>query len=240
MVMMLLVGLTALPAPAATKQEKQEKKKKAAQKAEKAEKAAVKQPVDGRRIAKTLRGEWNLGELEMMRVVLEDAQYSADLKSNCTAALDQFTRQQEELLAQVEADGSLEGMARKRRATYYSAYMEKMQALYANPEFKADMAARMKALDKEIDTIYASAEKLMAALDSVGVTAEQKARIAPVVKDANRKVKAEVDKSETRSTRDRKHKDKIVASYKEARKRLRQELTPEQREKLNKKLAAEA
>ena len=53
-------------------------------------------------------------------------------------------------------------------------------------------------------------------------------------------MKAEVDKTETRSAKDKKNRDKIVASYKEARKKLRQELTPEQREKLNKKLAEEA
>ena len=49
-----------------------------------------------------------------------------------------------------------------------------------------------------------------------------------------------MDKSETRSTKDKKNKDKVVASYKEIRKKLRQELTPEQREKLTRKLAEEA
>src|SRR5437667_137067 len=86
----------------------------------------------------------------------------------------------------------------------------------------------------------AAAETLMAKLDAVGVTKEQKDRIAPVIRDANKKVKAEVDKSETRSPKDKKSRDKIVASYKEARKKLRQKLTPEQREKLTKKLAEEA
>jgi hypothetical protein len=105
---------------------------------------------------------------------------------------------------------------------------------------KQDIAKRMKALDKEIDAIAASAETLMAKLAAVGVTKEQQDRIAPVAREANKKVKAEVDKSETRSTKDRKNKDKVVASYKEIRKKLRQELTPEQREKLTKKLAEEA
>ena len=60
--------------------------------------------------------------------------------------------------------------------------------------------------------------------------------IAPVIKDANKKVKAEVDKTETRSAKDKKNRDKIVASYKEARKKLRQELTPEQMEGLKESL----
>jgi hypothetical protein len=226
---LLVLGLMALPAAGA----KQEKKKKPAE-------PVAKKPVNGRAIARALRGDWDVGELRMMRVVIDDANYSPELKASCGAAIDTFAQQQEELLDQVEADGTFEATARKRRAKYYAAYMDKMQAVYSNPEFKADMARRLKALDKEIDTIAASAEKLMAALDSVGVTPEQKARIAPVVKDANRKVKAEVDKSETRSARDKRHKDKVIASYKEARKKLRQELTPEQREKLTKKLAEDA
>ena len=149
-------------------------------------------------------------------------------------------QQQEDLLAQVEADPGTEAAVQKRRAKLYAAYMDKMQAAYKDPAIKQDIARRMKALDKEIDSIYASAETLMSKLDAIGVTPEQKAKIAPVAREANKKVKAEVDKSETRSTKDKKNKDKVVASYKEIRKKLRQELTPEQREKLTKKLAEEA
>jgi len=228
-VLVLLLAVPSLGAQTA----KQKKKAAAAE-------AAKPKPVDGRGIAKRLRGEWDLGELKMMRVVLEDAQYSPDLKASCGEAIDTFAKQQEDLLSQVEADGNFEDTARKRRAKYEAAFNQKMQALYANPEFKADMARRLKALDKEIDAIAMSAEKLMATLDSVGVTPEQKAKIAPVAREANRKVRAEVDKSETRSARDKKNKDKVVASYREIRKKLRQELTPEQREKLTKKLAEEA
>jgi len=118
--------------------------------------------------------------------------------------------------------------------------VEYLQFVYKNDDVKKDIAKRMKALDKEIDAIAASAETLMAKLAAVGVTKEQQDRIAPVIKDANKKVKAEVDKSETRSAKDKKNRDKVVASYKEARRKLRQELTPEQREKLTKKLAEEA
>src|SRR4051794_33063600 len=227
MIVMAVVGICALSAQAKDK------------KAKNPVADAAKKP-DGKAIAKNLRAEWDMGELKMMSVVIDDSTYAPDLKKSFSDAIDKFTQQQEDLLAQVEADANFEATARKKRVNQNAAFQEKMQAAYANPEFKKDMARRMKALDREIDAIAASAEKLMATIDSVGVTPEQKAKIAPVVKEANRKVKAEIDKSDTKSAKDKKSRDKIVASYKDARKKLRQELTPEQREKLTKKLAEEA
>ncbi len=194
----------------------------------------------GKAAAARLRADWDMGELSMMKLVVEDAQFDPQLKASLGDAITKFTQQQEDLLAQVEADPTTEAAVQKRRAKLNVAYMDKMQVVYKSPELKKDIANRMKALDKGIDAIAASAETLMAKLAAVGVTKEQQDRIAPVIKDANKKVKAEVDKSETRSAKDKKNRDKVVASYKEARKKLRQELTPEQREKLNKKLAEEA
>jgi uncharacterized protein YajQ (UPF0234 family) len=194
----------------------------------------------GKAAANRLRADWDIGELRMMRLVVDDAQFAPELKANLGNAIDKFAQQQEDLLDQVEADPTTEAAVQKRRAKLHAAYIEKMQVVYKNDDVKKDIAKRMKALDKEIDAIAASAETLMAKLAAVGVTKEQQDRIAPVIKDANKKVKAEVDKSETRSAKDKKNRDKVVASYKEARKKLRQELTPEQREKLTKKLAEEA
>jgi uncharacterized protein YajQ (UPF0234 family) len=200
----------------------------------------VKPKPSGKAAAARLRADWDMGELRMMRLVVDDAQFAPDLKANLGNAIDKFAQQQEDLLDQVESDPTTEAAVQKKRAKLHAAYMEKMQVVYKNDDVKKDIARRMKALDKEIDAIAASAETLMAKLAAVGVTKEQQDRIAPVIKDANKKVKAEVDKSETRSAKDKKNRDKVVASYKEARKKLRQELTPEQREKLTKKLAEEA
>ena len=202
--------------------------------------ASPKTKPSGKAAAARLRADWDMGELSMMKLVVEDAQFDPKLKASLGDTITKFTQQQEDLLAQVEADSGTEAAVQKKRTKLYAAYMDKMQVVFKSPELKKDIANRMKALDKEIDAIAASAETLMAKLDAVGVTKEQKDRIAPVIKDANKKVKAEVDKTETRSAKDKKNRDKIVASYKEARKKLRQELTPEQREKLNKKLAEEA
>jgi hypothetical protein len=223
----VLVGLIGLPADAAKKLREEPP-------------TPVKKKPSGKAAAARLRADWDMGELRMMRLVVDDAQFAPELKASLGDAVDKFAQQQEDLLAQVEADPTTEAAAAKKRAKLHAAYMEKMKAVYTNDTVKQDIAKRMKALDKEIESIYASAESLMAKLDSIGVTPEQKAKIAPVAREANRKVKTEVDKSETRSTRDKKNKDKVVASYKEIRKRLRQELTPEQREKLTKKLAEEA
>lgn len=223
---MIVVGLCGLPALGATRKLKETQ-------------APAKKP-SGKAAAARLRAEWDMGELSMMKLVVEDAQIDPQLKASLGDTVTRFTQQQEDLLAQVEADPSTEAAVQKKRAKLYAAYMDKMQAAYKDPAIKQDIARRMKALDKEIDSIYASAETLMSKLDAIGVTPEQKAKIAPVAKEANKKVKAEVDKSETRSTKDKKNKDKVVASYKEIRKKLRQELTPEQREKLTKKLAEEA
>src|SRR6185436_7621731 len=136
----------------------------------------VKKKPSGKAAAARLRAEWDVGELRMMRLVVDDAQVSPELKVKLGDTVDKFAQQQEELLDQVEADPSTEAAVQKRRAKLYAAYMDKMQAV-----------------DKEIDSIYASAETLMSKLDAVGVTPEQKAKIAPVVKEANKKVKAEVD-----------------------------------------------
>jgi hypothetical protein len=202
--------------------------------------APAKPKTSGKAAAQRLRAEWDMGELRMMRLVVDDAQVTPELKVKLGDSVDKFAQQQEDMLAQVEADPTTEAAVQKKRAKLYAAYMDKMQAVYKDPAVKQDIARRMKALDKEIDAIAASAETLMAKLAAVGVTKEQQDRIAPVIKDANKKVKAEVDKSETRSAKDKKNRDKVVASYKEARKKLHQELTPEQREKLTKKLAEEA
>jgi uncharacterized protein YajQ (UPF0234 family) len=223
----VLVGFVGSPAEAA---------KKLKPEAE----APPKTKPSGKAAANRLRADWDIGELRMMRLVVDDAQFAPELKANLGNAIDKFAQQQEDLLDQVEADPTTEAAVQKRRAKLHAAYMEKMQVVYKNDDVKKDIAKRMKALDKEIDAIAASAETLMAKLAAVGVTKEQQDRIAPVIKDANKKVKAEVDKSETRSAKDKKNRDKVVASYKEARKKLRQELTPEQREKLTKKLAEEA
>jgi hypothetical protein len=224
----LLVAVSTLPVQAAKKLKPE------------AEAPVKKKPADGKAAAARLRAEWDMGELRMMRLVVDDAQFAPELKTSLGNSIDKFAQQQEDLLDQVAADPSTEDAARKKRAKLNAAFLEKMQVVYQNDDVKKDIAKRMKALDKEIDAIAMSAENLMAKLDAVGVTKEQKDRIAPALRDANRKVKAEVDKSETRSPKDKKNRDKVVASYKEARKKLRQELTPEQREKLTKKLAEEA
>src|SRR5438552_12527015 len=208
----VVVGLAGLPAAGAKKFKEAE--------------TPTKPKPSGKAAAARLRAEWDVGELSMMKLVVEDAQFDAQLKASLGDSIAKFTQQQEDLLAQVEADPSTEAAVQKKRAKLYAAYMDKMQVIYKTPALKQDIAKRMKALDKEIDAIAASAETLMAKLDAIGVTPEQKNRIAPVIKDANKKVKAEVDKSETRSAKDKKNRDRIVASYKEARKKLRQELTP--------------
>jgi len=225
--MLMVIGLCCLPAEAAKKLKPEAD-------------APAKPKPGGKAAAARLRADWDIGELRMMRLVVDDAQVTPELKIKLGDSVDKFAQQQEDLLAQVEADPTTEPAVQKRRAKLYAAYMDKMQVVYKDPVVKQDIAKRMKALDKEIDAIAASAETLMAKLAAVGVTKEQQDRIAPVAKEANRKVRAEVDKSETRSTKDKKNKDKVVASYKEVRKKLRQELTPEQREKLTKKLAEEA
>src|ERR1051325_7505717 len=115
----------------------------------------------GKAVAASLRAEWDVGELQMMRVAIDDVQYAPELKKSFSDAIDKFAQQQDALLAQVEADPSYEASARKKRTNQNAAFQEKMAAAYANPDFKKDMTRRMKALDKEIDAVAASAEKLM-------------------------------------------------------------------------------
>src|SRR5262245_31267763 len=74
---------------------------------------APKKP-SGKAAANRLRAEWDMGELRMMRLVVEDAQFSPALKSSLGDSIDKFAQQQEDLLDQVEADPSTEAAAQKK------------------------------------------------------------------------------------------------------------------------------
>src|SRR5437773_10182834 len=60
--------------------------------------AATKKAADGKAAAARLRADWDMGELKMMRVVIDDSQYSPELKTSFANAIDKFTDQQEDLL----------------------------------------------------------------------------------------------------------------------------------------------
>src|SRR3989440_12132011 len=81
----------------------------------KPEAEAPKTKPSGKAAAARLRADWDMGELSMMKLVVEDAQFDPQLKASLGDTITKFTQQQEDLLAQVEADPSTEAAAQKRR-----------------------------------------------------------------------------------------------------------------------------
>jgi hypothetical protein len=189
--------------------------------------------------AKQLRAEWKIGDLKLTREAVDDASFAPDIKASAIAAVDWFLQQQEDLLAEVERSPQAEAKARKARPQLEAQFKRKMAAIYDDEKLMAELGRRLRALDKELDDMATSADRMFAKLDSVGLTAAQREKIRPVVQEANAKLKRVVEKSPTRSTKDQTTRDEIVKHYKEARAKVRQHLTPEQREKLAKKNAEE-
>src|SRR2546421_5308371 len=114
----------------------------------KPEEAAPKTKPSGKAAAARLRADWDMGELSMMKLVVEDAQFDPQLKASLGDTITKFTQQQEDLLAQVEADPSTEAAAQKRRGELSAAHMGKKQGVYKKTELKKKNAPHMKTLEK--------------------------------------------------------------------------------------------
>lgn len=189
--------------------------------------------------AAELRAEWKLGELKLTREAVEDGNFPPDIQGAATAAVDWFLDQQEGLIAKAGDSAAEEARARKAQPKLEAQFRQRMAGIYENPQLMAELTRRIKALNKEMDKLAKGADALFADMESVGLTPAQRAKLKPVVASASDDVKKTVAKSASKSTKDPKGRDEVVAKYKAARKKINQELTPEQREKLAKKLAEE-
>lgn len=188
-------------------------------------------------VAKELRAEWELGDLKLEREAVDDTSFKPAVKSKAVEALETFIAAQEQLIRQVEQSPETEAKARKQRAKMHAAFMQRMAVVYDDPRLKRELAASVKAVNREMDEMAESAGKLFGRLEQVGLTAEQRQKLKPVVEDANQKVRTAVEKSASKSTKDRAAREDVVEQFKESRKKVKQHLTPEQREKLKQKLA---
>lgn len=193
----------------------------------------------GSAVAARLRADWDLSQLNMMKMVLEEGSFDAKLKQSLSDAIDTFAKKQEDLLKQVAAAPDKEASIQSQRGKLQAAFNQKMKVVNDSDAMRKEMTTRLKAMDKEIDVIAKSADDIFTRLDAVGVTKQQKDNLRPAVKAASDKVRSTVDKSETRSTKDKKSREQVVAHWQEVHRKLRDNLTPEQREKLVKKLAEE-
>ena len=196
-------------------------------------------PRSAKAVVKELRAEWDLGDLKLEREAVDDTSFNPDVKSKAVEALETFIDQQEQLIRQVEQSPEAEQKARKQRAKMHAAFVQRMAVVYDDPQLKRELQASVKAVNKEMDEMADSAGKLFARLDQVGLTPEQEQKLRPVVEEGNRKVRAAVEKSKSKSTKDRENREEVVEKFKESRKKLKQHLTPEQREKLKQTLAAD-
>jgi hypothetical protein len=189
--------------------------------------------------AAELRAEWKLGELKLTREAVEDGNFPPDIQEAAIAAVDWFLDQQEGLISKAGNSAADETRARKAQPKLEAQFRQRMAGIYDNPELMAELGRRLKALNKEMDKLAKGADALFADMESVGLTPAQKAKLKPVVASASDDVKKTVAKSASKSTKDPKGREEVVAKYKAARKKINQELTPAQREKLAKKLAEE-
>lgn len=194
---------------------------------------------DGASVAARLREEWDVGTTRMFRLAVDDSKFSPELKQTLGDAADRFADEQEALLVQVEKDPSFAPTARSRRAEAEVEFTKVVNAAYKDPAVQKEMARRMKAMEREIEQVASGADALLASLDEVGATKAQKEKLRPILKEAGAQVKGEVDKSDTKSPKDRKAKARVVKAYKNARKALSETLTEEQKEKWTKKMAGE-
>jgi hypothetical protein len=188
--------------------------------------------------AKSLRAEWELGDLKLIREAVDDTTFKPDVKSKAAEAIETFIAQQEQLVSQVEQAPETEAKARKQRARMHAAFMQRMAVVYDDPRLKQELTTCVRAINKEMDEMAESAGKLFSRLEQVGLTAEQKQKLRPVVEEGNKKVREAVEKSKSKSTRDQTVREQVVDKFKESRRNVKQHLTPEQRAKLKQNLAA--
>ena len=186
---------------------------------------------NGKEAGKKLRSEWDLGELKLTRDAVDEAAMPADIKSAAGQAVDWFLSQQEALISDVQKNPQNEPKARQQRAKLEQSFKQRMSAVYDNPALMKELGKQLRAMKKEMEEMCVSADKIFQRLDAVGCTPEQKKKIAPVVADAQKKIN---------NARTKDEKEEAVANYKDARNKVRQNLTAEQKEKLKKKLADEA
>jgi hypothetical protein len=228
----LLLVLLSLCVPAMAQREERRPKKREAVEATKEPQAK-----SGKSAAAELRAEWEVADLKLTREAVDDTSFTPAVKSAAVEALETFISEQQQLLKLVEQSPETEPKARKQRAKMQQAFMQRMAVVNENPQLKRELTTSVRALNKEIDEIAQSANALFSRLEQVGLTAEQRQKLKPVVEDANQKVRGAVEKSKTKSTKDRLGRDEVVDTWKESRKKVKQHLTPEQREKLKQKLA---
>jgi hypothetical protein len=222
--LLLILNLLCVPAAAAQKPERKAK----------ATKTTFTQST-----ARSLRAEWELADLKLTREAVDDTTFKPAVKSKAAEALETFIAQQEQLVAQVEQSPEAEAKARKQRAKMHAAFMQRMAVVYDDPKLKQELTTCVRAINREMDEMAESAGKLFSRLEQVGLTAEQKQKLKPVVEEGNKKVREAVEKSKTKSTKDQAVREEVVDKFKESRRKVKQHLTPEQRSKLKQTLAAE-
>ena len=175
-----------------------------------------------------------MGDLKLTREAVDDAAFPPDIKQAALNAVEWFINQQEGLLSQVDRAPEAAGDARKQRAALEGEFNRKMSVVYSDPKLQAELVKRLQALDREMEEMARSADRILSKLDAIGVTPEQKAKIAPAVKEGNERLKRVAAKSSTGSTKDSRVREEAVTNYKEIRQKVKQTLTKEQQEKLKK------
>lgn len=194
---------------------------------------------DGPAVAAKLREEWDLGHTRMMKLVIKEAKFSPTIKRTCGAAAQKFIDDQETLLGKVEKDAAYEPDARIERAKQFAEFNRAMGKVYKDDAMKKEFQRRMRAMEKELDDVAAGSDALLAKIEASGATAAQKEKIKPLLDEAKLNVNSEVTKTNSSSVKDPKAKEQAVKKYEETRAKIQEQLTEEQKEKLNKKLADE-
>jgi hypothetical protein len=200
--------------------------------------AATKSPTT--KTAAQWRADWKMPDLKIQKEAIDDATFAADVKKNAMASVDWFLQQQETLISQVQKSPQTAAAAQQKRTQLEAQFKQKMAPIYNNATMMAEVNRRMKALNSEMDTMASSADQMFAKLDAVGLTADQKAKLKPIVQKANQDLKSVAAKAPSKSHRDAAVQDEAVTKFKDAKQQIKQALTPAQRAKLDQQAGATA
>lgn len=191
----------------------------------------------GETAAARLRAQWKMGDLRLTREAVEEAAFAPDIKKAAIAAVDWFVARQESLLKDVEASPEREAEVRKSRAALEAKYRQRMAMIYDDPALLAELSRRLKALNKELDAIAESADRMFEKLEAAELTPEQREKIKPIVRQASDEIKRTVAASARGSVKDDDVRDEVVSKYREARRKVHQHLTPAQKARLARRTA---
>jgi hypothetical protein len=132
-----------------------------------------------------LRKDWGLEDLKVTKKAVQGATFPQDIRKSAIDAIDSYMSQQEKLLESVDTAKDNGAAAKKSRASLESEFQTKMKSIYGNPEYKAELDKRIKALKGEMDDSAAKATGMFDQLNAGKSTTKSTTQPAKTTKTNN-------------------------------------------------------